>query len=114
MLSLMSTSTPTLTGTRSRVNCVMTCGSPSSNTSKSSRVRPVTSLPSASRTVTVTPVTSMPDLKALRIPDLRRRAGSASATTGTASEQERAVDVHGLRRRHPILAPPAFSKSPAG
>ena len=63
MLSLMSTSTPTLIGTRSRVNCVMVCRSPSSKTSKSSRDKPVTSRPSLSRTVIVTPVTSMPDLK---------------------------------------------------
>ena len=36
MLSLMSSSTPTLTGVRLSENCVTGCGSPSSKTSKSS------------------------------------------------------------------------------
>jgi hypothetical protein len=41
MLSLMSSSTPTLTGVRLSENCVTGCSSPSSKTSKSSLVRPV-------------------------------------------------------------------------
>src|SRR5437773_1695963 len=41
MLSLMSSSTPTLTGVRLSENCVTGCRSPSSKTSKSSLVRPV-------------------------------------------------------------------------
>ena len=48
-------------GTRSLVNCVRSCFSPSSKMSKSARVRSVTRCPSASRTDTVMPVTSMPE-----------------------------------------------------
>ena len=54
MLSLTSSRTPRLTATRSLVKVVTRCGSPSSNTSKSSCVRPVTSRPLPSTTVAVT------------------------------------------------------------
>ncbi len=61
MLSLTSSSTTRLTGTRVFVNWVMVCGSPSSKSSNSSCVRSVTSRPSASVTATVTVTTSMLD-----------------------------------------------------
>ena len=61
MLSLTSSSTATLTGTRSLVNCVMVCRSPSSKTSKASFESPVTRPPSCSTTVAVTLMRSTRD-----------------------------------------------------
>ena len=62
MLSLTSSSRPSPMGTRSLAKCVIACGSPSSKTSKASRVSPETSLPFASATVAVMLTRSMPDL----------------------------------------------------
>src|SRR6185295_14151218 len=61
MLSLMSSRTPTLTGVRWSENCVTGCSSPSSNTSKSSFVRPMISRLLLSVTVTgISTVVTLP------------------------------------------------------
>ena len=61
MLSLMSSSTARLTGTRAVANWVTGCLTPSSRISNSSLVRSVTTRPPASVTVAVTVTTSTLD-----------------------------------------------------
>src|SRR6185503_7379544 len=63
MLPLVSSRMPRLTGTRSLLNCAISCCSPSSNTLKSSLVRPETKCPLSSLTVAVTFTSSTPLLK---------------------------------------------------
>ncbi len=66
MLSLMSSVSDRLTGTRSLVNCVIGCGTPSSSMMKSFCSSEVTRRPSASRTVTAVVTSSEADRKVLR------------------------------------------------
>src|SRR6267142_2788867 len=60
MLPLVSSRMPRLTGTRSLLNCAISCCSPSSKMLKSSLVRPVTKCPLSSLTVAVTLTSSTP------------------------------------------------------
>ena len=81
MLSLTSSSTPRLTATRSLVKVVTRWGSPSSNTSKSSCVRPVTRRPLLSTTVTVTGT----------VRTLERNTCATDRAAGTASNSTQAT-----------------------
>ena len=86
MLSLISSSSPNPSGTRSLVNCVIVWRTPSSYTSNASRGSPLMRRPSLSRTVAVMLVSSMPLWNGCgsRIRRLLRRA-----------ERERARDENG-------------------
>src|SRR4051812_8823357 len=101
MLSLTSSSRPSATGTRSRVNWVISCGSPSSWTEKASRGRSVASRPSASRTVTVTTVTSTLDRN---VRGARRGGPCAAASPVTPHAIASAYGCARLRRRTTLPA----------
>src|SRR5688572_29753956 len=82
MLSLMSSASDRLTGTRSFVNWVIGCGTPSSSIVKSFCSRVLTSRPSASRTVTAVVTSSDEARKLFERPSTVWRAPSGTTSSG--------------------------------